>query len=78
MVQVCIEQLMNGIQKELHILAIFVKYFQGPLKQETMNNVEKYVIKDGRLPTLLDRYNLLLMVITFGYDFFLSMSVDAL
>ena len=29
---------------------------QGPLKQETMNNVEKYVIKDGRLPTLLDRY----------------------
>ena len=78
MVQVCIEQLMNGIQKELHILAIFVKYFQGPLKQETMNNVEKYVIKDGRLPTLLDRYNLLLMVITFGYVFFLSMSVDAL
>lgn len=30
--------------------------FQGPLKEETMKNVEQYVKKDSRLPILLDRY----------------------
>ena len=46
--------------QELIFSFFFICYFQGPLKTETAKNLEKYVIKDDRLPVLLDRYGNLL------------------
>lgn len=45
----------NSIYQDVMAATDVVHRKDGPLKKETMKNVEQYVLKDGRLPILLDR-----------------------